>query len=90
MLTLNHDPGDDTFSTSVDNGRERLLEVIAELVGPVRALRLQSDGATGAASASAGKRITAHDVKSETLDRLAQRDPLLAAAVKALDLELLD
>ena len=90
MLTLNHDPGDDTFSTSVDNGRDRLLEVIAELVGPVRALRLQSDGATGAASASAGKRITAHDVKSETLDRLAQRDPLLAAAVKALDLELLD
>jgi len=90
MLTLNHDPGDDTFSTSVDNGRERLLEVIAELVGPVRALRLQSDGATGAAAASAGQRITAHDVKTETLDRLSRRDPLLAAAVKALDLELLD
>ena len=90
MLTLHHDPGDDTFSTSVDNGRDRLLEVIAELVGPVRALRLQSDGATAGPSVTVGKRITAHDVKSETLDRLAQRDPLLAAAVKALDLELLD
>jgi DNA polymerase-3 subunit gamma/tau len=91
MLTLNHDPGDDTFSTSVENGREMLLGVIAQLVGPVRALRLQSDGNGAAApSASAGRRITTQDVKTETLDRLAQRDPLLAAAVKALDLELLD
>lgn len=90
LLTLTHDPGDDTFSTAVDNGRDRLLEVISELVGPVRALRLQSDGVSGAAPASSGKRITAHDVRTATLDRLAQRDPLLAAAVKALDLELLD
>jgi DNA polymerase-3 subunit gamma/tau len=68
-----------------------LLGVIAQLVGPVRALRLQSDGNGAAApSASAGRRITTQDVKTETLDRLAQRDPLLAAAVKALDLELLD
>ncbi len=91
MLTLNHDPGDDTFSTSVENGREMLLGVIAQLIGPVRALRLQSDGnGASVSSASAGRRITTQDVKTETLDRLAQRDPLLAAAVKALDLELLD
>jgi DNA polymerase-3 subunit gamma/tau len=91
LLTLTHDPGDDTFSTAVDNGREAVLAALAELVGPVRALRLESEGpGFEAAPASRGKRITAQDVKSETIERLAQRDPLLAAAVEALDLELLD
>jgi DNA polymerase III subunit gamma/tau len=91
LLTLTHDPGDDTFSTAVDNGRDAVLAALAELVGPVRALRLESEGpGFEAAPASRGKRITAQDVKSETIERLAQRDPLLAAAVDALDLELLD
>ncbi len=91
LLTLTHDPGDDTFSTAVDNGRDAVLAALAELVGPVRALKLESEGpGFEAAPASRGKRITAQDVKSETIDRLAQRDPLLAAAVEALDLELLD
>jgi len=91
LLTLTHDPGDDTFSTAVDNGRDAVLAALAELVGPVRALKLESEGpGFEAAPASRGKRITAQDVKSETIERLAQRDPLLAAAVDALDLELLD
>lgn len=91
MLTLTHDPGDDTFSTAVDSGRDAVLVAIADLVGPVRALRLESEGpGFEAAPAARGKRITAQDVKSETIERLAQRDPLLAAAVEALDLELLD
>jgi hypothetical protein len=58
----------------------------------VRGFRLESEGSEVAAPAVArsGKRITAQDVKTETIGRLAQRDPLLAAAVEALDLELLD
>ncbi len=90
VLTLRHDPGDDTFSTAVENGRDTVLAAIARVVGAVRTLRLESDGASANASPPAGKRLTAQDVKAETLDRLAQRDPLLAAAVRALDLELLD
>jgi hypothetical protein len=91
LLTLTHDPGDDTFSTAVDNGRDVVLAAIGRVVGPVRALRLESEGSgVDAPAAPRGKRITAEDVKSETIERLAQRDPLLAAAVQALDLELLD
>lgn len=91
MLTLTHDPGDDTFSTAVDNGRDAVLAALAELVGPVRALKLESEGHRFEADPAArDKRITAQDVKSEIIERLAQRDPLLAAAVEALDLELLD
>jgi DNA polymerase-3 subunit gamma/tau len=92
LLTLMHDPGDDTFSTAVEQGREAVLSAIASTVGPVRGFRLESEGSAVAAPAVArsGKRITAQDVKTETIGRLAQRDPLLAAAVKALDLELLD
>ncbi len=91
LLTLTHDPGDDTFSTAVENGRDVVLAAIGSVVGPVRALRLESEGAgPDLPAAPRGKRITAEDVKSETIERLAQRDPLLAAAVQALDLELLD
>jgi DNA polymerase-3 subunit gamma/tau len=91
LLTLMHDPGDDTFATAVDTGRDAVLTAVAALVGPVRALRLESEGlGADAVPAVPGKRITAQDVKSETTERLAQRDPLLAAAVEALDLELLD
>ncbi len=90
LLTLLHDPGDDTFSTAVENGRDDVLATISRLIGPVRAIRLESEGVHDAAARPAGKRLTAQDVKTETLDRLAQKDPVLAAAVRALDLELLD
>jgi len=90
VLTLVHDPGDDTFSTAVEHGRDTVLAALAEVVGPVRALRLESEGSAAPVAPAAGRRITAADVKSETIERLAQQDPLLAAAVKALDLELLD
>ncbi len=90
LLTLTHDPGDDTFSKAVDSGRDALLEVIGITVGSVRAIRLESDGPSGGAVAPSRKRLTTEDAKAETLDRLSQRDPLLAAAVRALDLEILD
>lgn len=90
LLTLTHDPGDDTFSTAVENGRDAVVTAITNTIGPVRAIRLESEGVHDPATRPAGKRLTAQDVKAETLDRLAQRDPVLAAAVKALDLELLD
>ncbi len=90
LLTLTHDPGDDTFSKAVENGRDAVLKAISQSIGVVRALRLESEGGHDAAARPAGKRLTAQDVKTETLDRLAQRDPVLAAAVRALDLELLD
>jgi DNA polymerase-3 subunit gamma/tau len=92
LLTLAHDPGDDTFSTAVEQGRDAVLAAIAATVGPVRGVRLESEGRQVAAPAVARseKRITAQDVKTETIGRLAQRDPLLAAAVEVLDLELLD
>lgn len=90
VLTLVHDPGDDTFSTAVAHGRDAVLAAIAQVAGPVPALRLESEGSALPAAPVAGRRLTTADVKSETVDRLAQQDPLLAAAVKALDLELLD
>jgi len=36
------------------------------------------------------KRLTAHDVQQQRTEQMASKDPLLEAAVKALDLELLD
>jgi DNA polymerase-3 subunit gamma/tau len=36
------------------------------------------------------KRLTAHDVQRQRTEHLAAQDPILRAAVQALDLELLD
>jgi DNA polymerase-3 subunit gamma/tau len=90
LLTLQHDPGDDAFVRAVEQGREVVLAALAELVGPLRALRLESEGRLAPVDAPPGRRLTAADVRAETVERLGQQDPLLAAAVTALDLELLD
>jgi hypothetical protein len=45
----------------------------------------------GAASApTASRRLTAEAIKLERLETLRRRDPVLDAAIKELDLELLD
>jgi hypothetical protein len=54
-------------------------------------LRAQhASGPVATTDGSASRRITAHDVKKEKLDALTASDPLLDAAVRALDLEMRD
>lgn len=89
-LTLTHDPGDDTFSTAIEASRDALLTVIADTLGPVRSIRLERDGPSHDAGVAAPKRLTTEDARAETLERVSRRDPLLAAAVRALDLKLID
>jgi DNA polymerase-3 subunit gamma/tau len=90
VLTLEYDPNDAAVGDAIEQGRDTVLTAIATAVGAVRALRLQAAPASTTRSSAGPRRITAADVKAETIDRLAARDPLLAAAVDVLDLELLD
>jgi DNA polymerase-3 subunit gamma/tau len=94
-VALTYDPADDTFARAADGARPDILT----------ALQACFDGVTGVSVVSAvnantqaparaprdtTKRLTAHDVQQQRTDQLSANDPLLEAAVRALDLELLD
>lgn len=100
VLTLAYDPTDDTFAQAVDGARHDVLQALQEVVRGVTALRVQMQSRTVSTSAGPGlpdaaaarptRRLTAHDVQQQRTSQLAAKDPLLEAAVKELDLELLD
>jgi hypothetical protein len=52
--------------------------------------RVTVRGAGETAGASPASRMTVETVKSETVSSLRRRDPLLAAAIDALDLDLVE
>jgi DNA polymerase III subunit gamma/tau len=94
-VALTYDSADDTFARAADGARPDILT----------ALQACFDGVTGVSVVSAvnantqaparaprdtTKRLTAHDVQQQRTEQLSANDPLLEAAVRALDLELLD
>ncbi|MBL0937957.1 MAG: DNA polymerase III subunit gamma/tau [Gemmatimonadaceae bacterium] len=96
VLTLAYDAADDTWAQAVDGARHDVVQALQEVVRGVTAIRVQSmasvasSGAAQGAAARPNKRLTAHDVQQQRTSQLAAKDPILEAAVKELDLELLD
>jgi DNA polymerase-3 subunit gamma/tau len=92
-LTLGYDATDDTFAQAVEGARADVLAAIQASIDGITVFSARVNGAASAATSSARvttKRLTAHDVQQQRTAQLAARDPLLDAAVKSLDLELLD
>jgi DNA polymerase III subunit gamma/tau len=93
-LTLGHGPGDDTFAMPVERARADVLAALQAKLPGISTFSLQASSTAASAGPAAtratSKRLTAHDVQQQRTEQLASRDPLLDAAVKALDLELLD
>jgi DNA polymerase-3 subunit gamma/tau len=94
MLVLSYAAADDTWAQAVESAKDDVLAAVQICVEGVTALTLRTH-ATAAASdtpstARPTRRLTAEDVQQERLEQMMGRDPLLAAAVRALDLELRD
>lgn len=92
-LTLAHAPADDTFAMAVDRARADVLAVLQATVPGITTYALHMSVSAPAAPVAArqpGKRLTAHDVQQQRTEQIAAKDPLLEAAVRVLDLELLD
>lgn len=93
-LVLGYAPSNDTWARAAESARGDIMAALQGCFAGVTGftLRAQLDAPTESAASSSvpTKRITAHDVKKEKLDALTARDPLLDAAVRALDLELRD
>jgi DNA polymerase-3 subunit gamma/tau len=93
-LTLGYSLSDDTFAMAVDRARANVIAALQDTLPGLTTYTLHaSAGATTSAPAAApptSKRLTAHDVQQQRTEQIAAKDPLLEAAVRVLDLELLD
>ena len=94
VLTLGYPLGDDTFATPVERARADVLTAVRSSFPGLTGFTLHAGGGASAApqqaSRSTSKRLTAHDVQQQRTEQIAAKDPLLEAAVRVLDLELLD
>lgn len=94
VVTLSHAAGDDTFAMPVERARADVLVALQAQLPGVHGFTLQPTAPVAPsgtpATRATSKRLTAHDVQQQRTEQIAAKDPLLEAAVKALDLELLD
>ena len=89
-IVLGYAPEDDTFARAVEKGRSDVLAALQGCFDGVTTFVVRATGATEVTKSKQSKRITTQDVQKERLAQLSARDPLLDAAVRALDLEILD
>jgi DNA polymerase-3 subunit gamma/tau len=94
VLTMVYAAQNDTWARAVEGARADVLTALQGCFAGVTGftVSVQRDAGTSAASvdAPATRRLTAQDVRKERVDALTARDPVLDAAVRALDLELRD
>jgi hypothetical protein len=79
----------DLHEQAITSGEEHVLTAIRAFFTGATRLMVRV-GAGGAASDGAPRRLTEEQVKEQRLSVIRKRDPLLNAAVEALDLELLE
>ncbi len=96
-VALTYDPADDTFARAADGARPDILAALQACFDGVTGVTVVSSvnanaqaQAQSRAPRDTTKRLTAHDVQQQRTEQLSSKDPLLEAAVRALDLELLD
>jgi DNA polymerase-3 subunit gamma/tau len=91
-LSIGYEAADDTWATMAENARADVLAALQQVHAGLTTFSLTTHGVAAPAPAAARptKRLTAHDVQQQRTEQMASKDPLLDAAVKALELELLD
>lgn len=82
---------DDHFAQAVHKARRDVLQVLQNCFGAIQTFNLREVGTDAELGKGAKtKRLEADDIRKERLAQLTSRDPLLDAAVRALDLKMLD
>jgi DNA polymerase-3 subunit gamma/tau len=85
-ITIALDEPNDFYAKAIQSGSADILGILREWFSPVE--RVQLEGASRPAAPQ--KRLTDADVKAQKLEALKKRDPILRAAIDALDLEVID
>ena len=86
-ITVALDEANDFYAKAIQNGGADIVAILREWFSPVE--RVQLEGAPRQ-PATPPKRLTDEDVKTQKLEALKKRDPILNAAIEALDLEVID
>ncbi len=91
-LSIGYDVSDDTWATMAENARADVLTALQQIHPGITTFNLTTHGVQPVPQVAPKqtKRLTAHDVQQQRTEQMAAKDPLLEAAVKALELELLD
>jgi DNA polymerase-3 subunit gamma/tau len=86
-ITISLDEQNDFYAKAIQSGGADIVAILREWFSPVE--RVQLEGASKAPAAPP-KRLTDEDVKAQKLEALRKRNPVLSAAIDALDLEVID
>ncbi|MEP6780872.1 MAG: hypothetical protein ABJC26_13340, partial [Gemmatimonadaceae bacterium] len=86
-LQLSYARTDDTWASATESSRTDVLQALKTTFPGITTFTLK---AIGQPETRSNKRLTAEDVQQQRTDQLTARSPLLEAAVRTLDLELLD
>jgi hypothetical protein len=91
-LRLGYQPADDMAARAVEQSRGDVLLALQGTFEGINSFTLRVIGQplTNTPGNAASKRLTAEDVQQQRTDQLTSRNALLDAAVRKLDLELLD
>lgn len=86
-VTITLDEPNDFYAKAIHNGAAEVLTILREWFTPVERVLVEG---TGKAVSGPPKRMTDEMVKAEKLAALKKKDPVLAAAIDELDLEVID
>ncbi|MHB1072695.1 MAG: DNA polymerase III subunit gamma/tau [Gemmatimonadaceae bacterium] len=84
VLGIQLDEPNAHFERAIEQGQQELVEVLGTWMQGVRAVSLVG------AAAPAPKRLTGEEVRAERIKALRRQDPVLGAAIDALDLDVAD
>ena len=86
-LTIELDEPNDFFAQAIEAARVEILGLLRQWFPDARAIRLRQNPEHAAAAPA---RVTDEMVRTDRLNSLKKRDPILGAAIDALDLDVVD
>ena len=87
VLTIELDESNDIFAHAITTGRPEIVNALREWFPGIERIELRRDEDT---AAPPPKRLTDEMVRAERIASLKKRDPVLRAAIDALDLDVVD
>jgi DNA polymerase III subunit gamma/tau len=87
VVTIELDESNDIFAHAITTGRAEIAGALGEWFSGVERVELRRDEA---AATAPPKRLTDEMVRAERIASLKKRDPVLRAAIDALDLDVVD
>jgi hypothetical protein len=87
LVTIALDEPNDIYGHAINSGRTEIIAALGEWFAGVERVELRRDDQ---APAPPPRRLTDEMVRAERLAALRKRDPILGAAIDALDLDIAD